>query len=86
MRAAPGQTTREIDYTFRNCAIDCAPNLEQQGSIEPHLARLRTQPNTCAMASDDNYILDSDGNRILIGLTLDETREATHCDMPPNSA
>jgi hypothetical protein len=27
------------------------------------------------MASDDNYILDSDGNRILIGLTLDETRE-----------
>jgi hypothetical protein len=66
--------------------LNCAPNLEQQGSIEPHLARLRTQPNTCAMASDDNYILDSDGNRILIGLTLDETREATHCDMPPNSA
>ena len=27
------------------------------------------------MASDDNYILDSDGNRILIGLTLGETRE-----------
>ena len=27
------------------------------------------------MACDDNYILDSDGNRILIGLTLDETRE-----------
>jgi len=24
---------------------------------------------------DDNYILDADGNRILIGLTLDETRE-----------
>ena len=27
------------------------------------------------MACEDNYILDSDGNRILIGLTLDETRE-----------
>jgi hypothetical protein len=24
---------------------------------------------------DDNYGLDADGNRILIGLTLDETRE-----------
>ena len=24
---------------------------------------------------DDSYVLDSDGNRILIGLTLDETRE-----------
>jgi hypothetical protein len=24
---------------------------------------------------DDNYVLDGDGNRILIGLTLDETRE-----------
>ena len=24
---------------------------------------------------DDNYVLDADGNRILIGLTLDETRE-----------
>ena len=24
---------------------------------------------------DDNYILDADANRILIGLTLDETRE-----------
>ena len=24
---------------------------------------------------DDNYVLDDDGNRILIGLTLDETRE-----------
>jgi hypothetical protein len=28
------------------------------------------------MASDDDsYVLDADGNRILIGLTLDETRE-----------
>ena len=27
------------------------------------------------MTSDDNYILDSEGNRVLIGLTLDETRE-----------
>ena len=24
---------------------------------------------------DDSYVLDADGNRILIGLTLDETRE-----------
>lgn len=24
---------------------------------------------------DDNYVLDADGNRILVGLTLDETRE-----------
>jgi hypothetical protein len=24
---------------------------------------------------DDGYVLDADGNRILIGLTLDETRE-----------
>ena len=30
----------------------------------------------CTMAcDDDNYALDADGNRILIGLTLDETRE-----------
>jgi hypothetical protein len=27
------------------------------------------------MACDDNYILDGEGNRILIGLTSDETRE-----------
>ena len=24
---------------------------------------------------DDNYVLDADGNRVLIGLTPDETRE-----------
>jgi hypothetical protein len=27
------------------------------------------------MASDDNYILDNKGSRVLIGLTLDETRD-----------
>jgi hypothetical protein len=27
------------------------------------------------MASDDNYILDNKGSRVVIGLTLDETRE-----------
>jgi hypothetical protein len=27
------------------------------------------------MSCDDNYVLDADGKRILIGLTLDETRE-----------
>ena len=33
------------------------------------------------MASDDDgYVLDADGNRILIGLTLDETREFEHLD------
>ena len=32
------------------------------------------------MACDDNYILDGDGNRILIGLTLDETREFERLD------
>jgi hypothetical protein len=32
------------------------------------------------MACDDNYILDSDGNRILIGLTIDETREFERLD------
>ena len=32
------------------------------------------------MASDDNYILDGEGNRILIGLTLDETREFERLD------
>ena len=32
------------------------------------------------MANDDNYILDSEGNRILIGLTLDETREFERLD------
>jgi hypothetical protein len=34
----------------------------------------------CTMACDDNYILDSDGNRILIGLTKDETREFERLD------
>ena len=29
---------------------------------------------------DDSYVLDSDGNRILIGLTLDETREFESLD------
>ena len=29
---------------------------------------------------DDNYILDADANRILIGLTLDETREFERLD------
>ena len=24
---------------------------------------------------DDNYVLDADGNAVLVGLTLDETRE-----------
>ena len=33
------------------------------------------------MASeDDNYLLDADGNRILIGLTLVETREFERLD------
>ena len=32
------------------------------------------------MACDDNYVLDADGNRILIGLTLDETREFERLD------
>ena len=29
---------------------------------------------------DDNYVLDADGNRMLIGLTLDETREFERLD------
>ena len=29
---------------------------------------------------DDNYVLDGDGNRILIGLTLDETLEFERLD------
>ena len=32
------------------------------------------------MPCDDDYILDGDGNRILIGLTLDETREFERLD------
>ena len=32
------------------------------------------------MARDDNYILDGDGNRILIGLTIGETREFERLD------
>jgi hypothetical protein len=32
------------------------------------------------MARDDNYILDGDRNRILIGLTIDETREFERLD------
>ena len=32
------------------------------------------------MSCDDNYILDASGNRILIGLTLDETREFERLD------
>src|SRR4051794_30896477 len=31
-------------------------------------------------SDDDNYILDAGGNRILIGLTLDETREFERLD------
>jgi len=35
----------------------------------------------CIMAcGDDSYVLESDGNRILIGLTLDETREFERLD------
>jgi hypothetical protein len=35
----------------------------------------------CTMAcDDDNYVLDGDGNRILIGLTLGETREFERLD------
>lgn len=34
----------------------------------------------CTMARDDNYILDCDGNRILIGLAIDETREFERLD------
>ena len=33
------------------------------------------------MAFDaDNYVLDADGNRVLIGLTLEETREFERLD------
>jgi hypothetical protein len=32
------------------------------------------------VSEDDGYILDADGNRILIGLTLDETREFERLD------
>jgi hypothetical protein len=35
----------------------------------------------CTMAcDDDNYFLDAEGNRILIGLTLEETREFERLD------
>ena len=35
----------------------------------------------CTMAcDDDSYVLDADGNRMLIGLTLDETREFERLD------
>ena len=27
------------------------------------------------MSDDDNYVFDADGNRIFVGLTLDEKRE-----------
>jgi len=37
--------------------------------------------NMCTMAcDDDNYFLDAEGNRILIGLTLEETREFERLD------
>ena len=37
--------------------------------------------NMCTMAyDDDSYVLDADGNRMLIGLTLDETREFERLD------
>jgi len=36
--------------------------------------------NKCTMACDDDYIMDGEGNRILIGLTLDETREFERLD------
>src|SRR4051794_6847633 len=40
------------------------------------LIGFRAQSNMCTMTcDDDSYVLDADGNRILIGLTLDETRE-----------
>ena len=29
---------------------------------------------------DENYVLDADGNRVLIGLTLEETREYERLD------
>ena len=32
---------------------------------------------------DDSYVLDTDGNRILIGLTLDETRELSNLSSAP---
>ena len=32
------------------------------------------------VSEDDGYILDADANRILIGLTLDETREFERLD------
>jgi hypothetical protein len=32
------------------------------------------------MSCDDNYVLDADGKRILIGLSLDETREFERLD------
>jgi hypothetical protein len=32
------------------------------------------------MSCDDNYVLDADGKRILIGLTLDETHEFERLD------
>ena len=34
----------------------------------------------CTMACDESYVLDADGSRILIGLTLDETREFESLD------
>ena len=49
--------------------------------MEPRLDLARAQLNMRAMASeDDSYVLDADGNRILIGSTLDETREFKRLD------
>jgi hypothetical protein len=43
--------------------------------------------NMCTMAyDDDSYLLDANGNRMLIGLTLDETREFERLDESMSNA
>ena len=55
--------------------------LNNKVKLKLGLISSRTQLKTCARASeDDGYVLDADGNRILIGLTLDETREFERLD------
>jgi hypothetical protein len=44
--------------------------------IEPR----RTEYTSRMAVSDDNYVLDRQGNQVLIGLTIDETREFERLD------
>jgi len=78
--------TRELIFALQIGHFSSTLSAFRRGVIRQlvgykHLASsVRVHLDRCIMACDDDYVVDAGGNRILIGLTADETREFERLD------